>query len=342
MSSRVVLTIGLLAYLTNASAETELMTNINPPWLGYFGDFFKSARPAALPTVVHIESLRRWSLSEVVRVRLADGRTFIAKKGTPLHRPSELEIYQQLLIPARIEGPKIFAGHHIDFQSLMLMEDLKGATVEQHPRPAYYLEAARQLAHLRILAAKAIEADQISRPAYQRHYIVPAHFTGDLAYLLEVMDLKQADDHQRMKRVAHHLPEYLEHLYKEAPTTLNHNDYHGKNLIVSGNRLVPVDWANAALSPHLGDLYCLIQEAKDHGLSQIELIAAYRSQAHLEERLNEDRFAWHLNMGRLCWTIRSLRWIVEFGPIYIPGSENWAPDMVADILDQPSSSEAIT
>ena len=302
-----------------------MSANISPPWLQHFID------SPILSDVVHVECLRRWSLSEVLRLTLKDGRTFIAKKARPLNRPSELEIYQQLLIPLSIDVPIIYSSHYIESESLMLMEDLKGANLEQQPKTSYYLEAVRQLARIRESATKGIKAGKICLSVYQRHYVSQQHFIDDLNYLLENMDTKRVDDLQTLREVARLLPLHLDRLYREYPITLTHNDYHSKNLIISSNSLVAIDWANAYLSPHLGDLYCILQEAIEHNISPVNLIETYRFETSPENGMNDEFFEWHLNMGGLCWSIHSLRWILEFGIDVIPSSESWVPNIISDI-----------
>ena len=119
-------------------------------------------------------------------------------------------------------------------------------------------------------------------------------------------------------------------LYQELPFTLNHNDYHAKNLLNVGGRIVPIDWANARISPHVGDLYCLIDEAKNQHIPRAAVIGAYTS-ALQDMGVQEEVTDWLLDVSGLCWSIHCLQWILEFGLDAIPISKDWVPDFLTDI-----------
>lgn len=91
---------------------------------------------------------------------------------------------------------------------------------------------------------------------------------------------------------------------------------------------MPIDWSLAYLSPHLGDLYCLIREAQAlAGLSREEVNAAYQDVSNIDiGQLN-----WQISVGGLCWLIKTLRWLVYGGTEIIPGSEAWIPDLMSDV-----------
>ncbi|MNZ36639.1 hypothetical protein D3C78_540670 [compost metagenome] len=111
------------------------------------------------------------------------------------------------------------------------------------------------------------------------------------------------------------------------PISIVHHDYHAKNLLIKDNGIMPIDWSLAYLSPHLGDLYCLITEASAwSNLSREEMISAYLDVADLQL----DDLNWQLRIGGLCWLIKTLHWLVYGGTDIIPGSNAWIPDLLND------------
>jgi hypothetical protein len=91
---------------------------------------------------------------------------------------------------------------------------------------------------------------------------------------------------------------------------------------------MPIDWSIAYLSPHLGDLYCLVTEAHVwSSLSSEEMISAYLDVADL----HIDDLNWQLRIGGLCWLIKTLRWLFYGGTDIISGSEAWIPDLLKDV-----------
>src|SRR5699024_7456330 len=117
-------------------------------------------------------------------------------------------------------------------------------------------------------------------------------------------------------------------LYKHFPITLTHDDYHPKNLIYHNGEVVIIDWAYAYLSPHLGDLYCLIQSAKDYNIPSRDLIEAYCE--GLDKRLVMD-IEWQIKIGGMCWAIYALRNLIDFGIDAIPDAKEWLPGLVSDM-----------
>ncbi len=295
-----------------------------PDWLGLFADPLKSAK------VVGVDPLREWSLSQVFRLTLDDERrrTLIAKRGIPTKGPTELEIYQECLIPLAIDAPTILESYASDFEYILLMEDLRGTDLEQQPSNSYFLDAARKLADIR---ASTDRIGKISASDLQKHLLTEEQLLLDFDYVTEHAGSEHREMVNLLRRQVNSFSRHLHRLYQELPPTLNHNDYHAKNLLNVSGRIVPVDWANACISPHLGDLYCLINEGKDQHISRETLIGAYKS-ALKDQGIREEVTDWHLDMGGLCWSVHCLQWIFEFGLEAIPVSKNWVPDFLTDIL----------
>tara|TARA_Y100000031_G_C8154433_1_gene353931 strand:- start:598 stop:1020 length:423 start_codon:yes stop_codon:yes gene_type:complete len=137
-----------------------MTTDSIPEWLELIADFLKPSK------VVGINALRKCSLSEVFRLTLEDGRTVVAKRGIPITGPTELEIYEECLLPLAIDVPTVIESHSSDSEYILLMEDLGGTDLEQKPSRSYLLDAARKLA---IIRAATNKVGEISSIVSQKH-----------------------------------------------------------------------------------------------------------------------------------------------------------------------------
>jgi len=283
-----------------------------------------SIKPAE---IVGIDSLREWSLSQVLRLILDDGRTLIAKRGIPTKCPTELEIYQECLIPLGIDAPTLFESHTADFEYVLLLEDLKGIDLEKQPSRTSFLDAACKLAEIRS-ASERIE--KIGASIFHKHLLTKDQLLRELDYVLEHAGSEHREMVNALRGEIRSFAEHLDRLYRDYPLTLNHNDYHGKNLLNVDGHIVPIDWANARISPHIGDLYCLIEEAKDQHIPKAAVVDAYKA-ALRNLGAQEEVTGWHLDVGGLCWSIHCLQWILEFGLEAIPVSRDWVPNFLTDM-----------
>ncbi len=295
-------------------------------WLDVFADAFSPAK------VVDIDVLREWSLSLVVRLTLDDDRNLIAKRGIPTEGPTELEVYQECLIPLEIRAPTLLEGYESGSDYVLLMEDVGGTDLEQRASTSAFLDAARSLAEIKSASNK---IGEINSSVLTKHLMTEDQLLIDLHYVLENTSAAHRDVVRVLSGAAVSLTEHIHRLYQEFPLTVNHNDYHGKNLIDVDGRIVPVDWANARVSPHAGDLYCLIEEAKEHRVPREDVVGAY-SKALQDLGVSADITEWQIDMGGVCWSIHCLRWILEFGLKAIPASKDWVPDFLKDISDMTS------
>ncbi|WP_193726619.1 phosphotransferase [Paenibacillus guangzhouensis] len=267
--------------------------------------------------------LRKWSLSEVYRVRLSSGESRIVKWGGR-EMAGEAEIYRQLVHPLQIKAPQIYAVVECLEGGVMVMEDAGGCNLEQQPEPQHFLESARELARLRQSAAAHLEA-VLSRETKERYFVPPDAFIRQLDDLLRSDAIR---GNQVLYNVRARLPHDLRTLYQTVPLSIVHHDFHAKNLVIQDTGIMPIDWSIAYLSPHLGDLYCLIKEARNGtALTEEDIIAAFQDVADIPIQQLE----WQVRMGGICWLIRTLHWLVHGGIETIPGSEAWVPDLLQDL-----------
>jgi len=267
--------------------------------------------------------LRKWALSEVYRVKLATGESQIIKWGGS-EMAGEAGIYRNVLYPLQIKAPQIFEYLQLKDSGVMIMEDVGENNLEQQPHPAHFLEASRELARLRVTATANLER-MLSKKVFDNYSVAMENFLKLLDDLLKSKQLAETGILFKIKKV---LPRHLERLYQTVPISIVHHDYHAKNLLVQDNGIMPIDWSLAYLSPHLGDLYCLIKEARAwSNLSREEVISAYLDVTDLQI----DHLNWQLQIGGLCWLIKTLHWLVYGGTDIIPGSEAWIPDLLKDV-----------
>ncbi|CAM3214823.1 phosphotransferase [Paenibacillus lupini] len=267
--------------------------------------------------------LRKWALSEVFRVRLLTGESRIIKWGGN-EMAGEACIYRELVQPLQIKAPQIFEFVELKDSGVMIMEDAGHTNLEVEPQPTHFLEAARELARLRERASMNVEK-RLPKPVIDTYYVSIGQFLDLLNNLLKSEKLADSEVLQKLKV---ELPHHLERLYHTVPVTLVHHDYHAKNLVIGHQGIMPIDWALAYLSPHLGDLYCLITEAEAYSnLAREDILTAYLEVTDIPT----DQLNWQVSVGGLCWLIKTLRWLVYGGTEIIPGSEAWIPDLMSDV-----------
>lgn len=183
----------------------------------------------------------------------------------------EALVYHELVHPLQIKAPEIFEFVQLKDSGVMVMEDAGEKNLEQQPHPSHFLEASRELAILRMKATANLES--MEPKVIDSYLVLKEDFLVLLDDLLKSDKLSETKVLLKLKKV---LPRHLERLYQKIPTSIIHNDYHAKNLLIQNNGIVPIDWSLAYLCPHLGDLYCLVNEAHTWcGLTREEILYAY-------------------------------------------------------------------
>lgn len=304
----------------------QTLTTIPLPWREYI-----QRLPLAAETT-HWELLRKWGLSEVWRMTTSDGRSWIAKRSTG-SMARELAIYREVLQPLQVTCPALHSFWQTSSEQFFIMEDVGPTTLEKQPQIERFQEAARVLARLRCNSC--VQLQTITVP--ERFHVTPDFYLQALDYLLQhdaLDDLRKAV----LTSVMRWLPERLKHLYAHVPSTLCHNDYHVKNLVLQDTTVVPIDWAMSYISPYLGDMYSLIHGAAFRKMGTDVLIEAYtdemQSWAARHECVNslmslplEEQIA----LGAICILITSIRWTLLEAMYELPESKKWIPAMIRNI-----------
>jgi streptomycin 6-kinase len=270
------------------------------------------------------ERLRRWALSEVWRVQLGGPvpRSVIVKRGTG-EMSGEARRYRQLVGPLAAPAPDVISlsgGHPV----VLVLADVGRDTLEQHPTAEGYREAVRMLARMRAVAARRLAAEPAIGTGLRWATADFADAAGRAGAGLAALRPDLTDTLAAPARV---LAERLREAAGE-PETLVHGDYHAKNIIHAGDgRMVAVDWPHAYVHAHLGDLYCLLREARKRGLTDAAgLPEVFAAAAGTDPATVADQ----LVTGGLCWTLTTLRWLVEEGVHAVPESRNWIDELVTE------------
>ncbi len=281
--------------------------------------------------VAHWQLLRKWSLSEVWRITTHSGQTWIAKwaRGS---QSAELDFYLNVLIPLQVKTASLHSFVHTEDGHFFILEDLGLATIEEQPEQTPFIEAARTLANLRRHATSYLTSHLES--IAQKHIMFPQQYLDNLNALLNHR-LLTGEDKEMLTQLLPWFAEQLAVLYAHLPLTLSHNDYHAKNLVIGRDGIVPIDWSNAAISPHHADLYCLIREAKQVSLPASSLIEAFQAQSH-DEHVTvlpqwDVALEWQIALGGICWLLTALRWVLDEGVQIIPEADQWIPGLLQDI-----------
>lgn len=269
--------------------------------------------------------LRKWSLSEVYRITLHSGETRILKWGGK-EMAQEAANYRRLVNPLLISAPRIFDFYESERSAVMIMEDAGQYNLEQQPSTKLFLEAARQLARIRDTAAMNIEKNMPINHIHQ-YTETAADF---LAHAKALLRSPRLSGHPALNELQNILPQQLERLYRTQPLTLVHHDYHAKNLLIQGTQILPIDWSISYLSPHLGDLHCLIDEAQEYShVPREEMLSAFHSA--MEQDCSMEQLEWQVNIGGVYWLVKTLKWLVYGGTDTIPGSDEWVPDLMDEL-----------
>ncbi|MFJ4922949.1 phosphotransferase [Streptomyces sp. NPDC088725] len=280
------------------------------------------------------ERLRLWGLSEVWRLELAGmgPRSVVVKRGTG-EMAEEAARYRDLVAPLRVPAPRLIAarGGGGTEPVVLVLEDAGQHTLEQRPTAGGYREAVRTLARMRAVAARELASLPALGAGSRRttaDFADTARVTGAALARLRP-DLAGALDGP-----ARVLAGRLELLAADPgahPATLVHSDFHAKNLVLgTGGRVVPVDWPLAYVHAHLGDLYCLLREARNHGRAQQVEVASLPGVFAEEAGADPASVREQLVIGGLCWTLLALRWVVEDGVRVVPESARWIDELVSD------------
>ena len=277
------------------------------------------------------QALRQWGLSETWRVRLGgpEPRSVIVKRGTG-EMAEEARRYRELVVPLGIAAAGLLAaqGGEDGQPVVLVLEDLGPETLEQRPTVEGYEEAARTLARMRASAARRLSQGPAIGTGLRWTGEDFADTAGRAAVALAALrpDLDGALDTPAKVLISR-----LDRLSGQ-PDTLVHGDFQAKNLIhAAQGSIIPVDWPGAYVHPHLGDLYLLAREARNHEhilkVDPDALVEVFAQAAGSDPASVHDQ----MMIGGLCWTMIALRWVVEVGVHAVPISAEWVDELVADL-----------
>ncbi|MFG1761097.1 phosphotransferase [Micromonospora echinofusca] len=279
-------------------------------------------------TIVGGDLLRGWALSEVWRIRLdgATRKSVIAKRGIG-ELADEARRYHELVVPLAIPAPRLLAE---DGAGVIILEDFGGDNLMDRPTAEGYEQAVRVLARMRAESALRLASDRALAAGLRRSTadFVAVAARADAAMTALRPDLAGALDDPIRSMTAR-----LEQLSNE-PETIVHGDFQAKNLLhTPDGGIVTVDWSDAYVHPHLGDLYLLLREGRKQGridgmrLDALPALFAHEADTDLQTVTDQ------LLTGGLCWTMNALRWVVETGVHAVPVSREWVDELVTDLQE---------
>lgn len=279
-------------------------------------------------TIVGGDLLRDWAMSEVWRIRLAGAtrKSVIAKRGVG-ETAGEARRYHELIVPLGIPAPRLLAEGG---PGVIVLADLGGENLQDHPTPEGYDQAVRVLAAMRAESARRLAADPALAAGLRRSTadLLAVAARADAAMTALRPDLAGALDAPVQAMTVR-----LARLSGE-PETVVHGDFQAKNLLhTPGDGIVTIDWSDAYVHPHLGDLYLLLREGRRQGLIDSVRMAAllelFAHEAGTDPRTVTDQ----LVTGGLCWTMHALRFVVETGVHVLPESRGWIDELVTDLRE---------
>lgn len=292
----------------------------------------ETALPGWLPdldgTIVGGELLRGWALSDVWRIRLdgATRKSVIAERGIG-ELAGEARRYHELVVPLELAAPRLLAD---DGAGVIILEDIGGGNLEDRPTVEGYEQAVRVLARMRAESALRLAADPALAAVLRRSTADVVAGAARAATTMTTLrpDLAGAIDHP-IQAMTHR----LEQLSGE-PETIVHGDFQAKNLLhTPGGGIVVIDWSDAYVHPHLGDLYLLLREGRRQGRIESARIDALAESFARESGTDLATVTDQLLTGGLCWTMSALRWVVEIGVHVVPESREWIDELVTDLRE---------
>lgn len=276
-------------------------------------------------TIVGGEPLRHWALSEVWRIRLAGvtRKSVITKRGVS-ERGGEAQRYRELVVPLGIPAPELLSE---GAPGVMVLEDLGGDTLDERPTMEGFEEAARGLARMRAAAAPRLAAEPSIGAGLRTTTADFMAIAGRAQKALTDLRPELAgalDDPVRALRSR------LERLAGEPPTIV-HADYQAKNLLhTAGGGIIAIDWSDAYVHAHLGDLFLLLREGRQHetidGIRMEALPELFAHEAGTDLRTVTDQ----LVTGGLCHSMIALCWVVETAVPVDPMFADWIDGLVTD------------
>ncbi len=287
--------------------------------------YLEERRPGEAPSVQVVPlsgdaSTRRY-------YRLVDGGSshvlalypepFVAEELTYLSVHGLLENYG-LPVPATadVDGAR----------GVVLQEDLGDRTVQvvlgDEPRrqEELYREAVAQVARLQLRAAQGAQkadcfriAFDIEKLSWELHYFLKHFLEGHRGANLTV------EDRSTLSEAFHQ----LSHEIASWPRVLCHRDYHSRNLMLHGERLVWIDFQDARMGPTTYDLASLLRDAYVEVPEELreELKERFRQEATPDE----PREVFRRRFDLMC-VQRNLKTLGTFGymatvrsnPVYLP------------------------
>ncbi|MEX2572165.1 MAG: aminoglycoside phosphotransferase family protein [Gemmatimonadota bacterium] len=273
---------------------------------------------------------------------LANART---AKPLFLHDPlREIELYQHILADRPHLGTAMLYSTVVEpahDRYWLLLERAPGVGLERIDDPEIWLDAARWLARLHTELAPMVAYPSVPGVArllrhdrdFVRMWMVRAQ-----SIVRAQNPLLPSDLWQGMDRLARRYDRVVDRLVA-MPETVIHGEFHASNIVVrrgSGERrFCVVDWAMAAVGPHLLDLAALLAGEADESRRH-ELALAYH--AALPEEVQERRelpgFFEDLAYCRLHQAVQWLGWSPDASPPTYQAA-SWLGDVVrlAEELD---------
>jgi streptomycin 6-kinase len=298
--------------------------------LGQNAGVTETTLPGWLPdldgTIVGGDLLRGWALSEVWRIHLdgATRKSVIAKRGVG-ELTGEARRYHELVVPLGIAAPRLLAEGG---SGVIVLEDLGGDNLEDRPTVEGFEEAVRVLARMRAESALRLAADPALAAGLRRS---TADIVAVATRAATVLTALRPDLAGAIEGPVRAMTQRLDRLSRE-PETVVHGDFQAKNLLhTPGGGIVTIDWSDAYVHRHLGDLYLLLREGRKQGRIDSARIDALPQLFARETGTDLATVADQLLTGGLCWTMSALRWVVETGVHAVPVSRTWIDELVTDL-----------
>lgn len=254
--------------------------------------------------------LKKWQSAQTSILIDEQGQWFIEKIETQTHYgPDELEIYNEILDPLKIEHVPVIASEKTKNHSKFILKYIDGLTCSDAPTAQHLYDSSKKAGN--IYKQSRDNMANLPKDLFNKYYLSRTKMLEHLS----VFPLEFGTEG---------LIAFIEMVYdkyEKYPLVLNHFDLHFKNMIATNDKMFIIDWATAQISPFYADLYVLLRQAEEVDADCELIIENFRKSAALQKITKAE-----ILEGGICWSIPAIYWLLE-----LQGTDNvpfydWAVD----------------
>ena len=246
------------------------------------------------------EIIKKWKYSQTSLIIDDKGIKFIEKIVTE-KKSNEVEIYDKILNPLKIEHIPIIDIFYYQDKSIIILKCIDGITCSESPIADYLYFAAKKIGNLYLKSVNKI--NKLDKNIYEKYYLSRHKMNTHIDALSQLYNIKGF----------YYVIDNIYNKYEKRPCFINHYDMHLKNFIITANEFFLCDWATMQITPFYTDLYQLLyEELKEVNADLNKIISVYKKSSNINsiERIE-------IVEAGICWSITVIHWLLD-----LIGSDN--------------------